>query len=125
MTISSDFADLFAALNAAEAEYLVVGAHALAVHGVIRGTKDLDVWVRPSEENALRVHRGLAAFGAALSDVSVADFSRPGIVFQIGVPPIRIDVTTVIHGVTFEEGGQPAWSRSSKDRESASCPVSI
>jgi hypothetical protein len=105
MTSSSDFADLFAALNAAEAEYLLVGAHALAVHGVIRGTKDLDVWVRPSPENAPRVYRALASFGAPLSDVSAADFSEPGVVFQIGVPPVRIDVTTVIDGVAFED----AW----------------
>lgn len=105
MTSSSDFADLFAALNAVEAEYLLVGAHALAVHGVIRGTKDLDVWVRPSPENAPRVYRALAAFGAPLSDVTEADFARPGVVFQIGVPPVRIDVTTVIDGVAFED----AW----------------
>jgi hypothetical protein len=105
MTSSSDFADLFAALNAADAEYLLVGAHALAVHGVIRGTKDLDVWVRPSPENAPRVYRALASFGAPLSEVTPTDFSEPGIVFQIGVPPVRIDVTTVIDGVAFED----AW----------------
>ena len=66
MKISSDFADLFAELNAAGAEYLIIGAHALAIHGVVRGTKDMDVWVRPSPENAARVHRALGRFGAPL-----------------------------------------------------------
>ena len=105
MTNSSDFADLFAALNAARADYLLVGAHALAVHGVIRGTKDLNVWVRPSADNAPRVYRAIASFGAPLAGVTVDDFSKPGIVFQIGVPPVRIDLTTVIDGVAFED----AW----------------
>jgi hypothetical protein len=105
MTNNSDFADLFAALNAAGADYLLIGAHALAVHGFIRGTKDLDVWVRPSAENAPRVHRALVSFGAPVGDVSVDDFARPGIVYQIGVPPLRIDITTIVDGVTFDE----AW----------------
>jgi hypothetical protein len=102
MKNSSDFAELFAVLNAAGAEYLLIGAHALAVHGFIRGTKDLDVWIRPSSQNAARVHRALAVFGAPLGDVTVEDFATPGIVYQIGVPPVRIDITTTIDGVTFE-----------------------
>lgn len=106
MSLSSDFADLFAEFNAEGVEFLVIGAHALAAHGVIRGTKDLDVWVRPSDENARRVFTALARFGAPMSGAQVADFTRPGIVFQIGVPPVRIDVTTVIDGLTFEE----AWT---------------
>lgn len=92
-------------MNAAGADYLIIGAHALAVHGFIRGTKDLDVWIRPSAENAPRVHRALVSFGAPAGDVSVEDFARPGIVYQIGVPPVRIDITTSIDGVTFDE----AW----------------
>lgn len=77
MTSNSDFADLFAALNAAGAEYLLVGAHALAVHGVIRGAKDLAVWIRPSAANAPRVLSALASFGAPLSGVTIDDFARP------------------------------------------------
>lgn len=105
MTSNSDFADLFAELNAGGAEYLVIGAHALAVHGVVRGTKDMDVWVRPSPENATRVYSALARFGAPLEGVTADDFARPSVVFQIGVPPVRIDVTTVVDGLTFDE----AW----------------
>ena len=102
----ADFSDLLSTFNAFGVEYLVVGAHALAAHGRIRATKDLDVWVRPSAANAARVMRALAAFGAPLQDLSAADLAAPGLIFQIGVPPIRIDVITAIDGVEFE----PAWN---------------
>jgi len=81
---------------------MIVGAHALAAHGHVRATKDLDVWVRPTLENASRVLEGLAAFGAPLHDLSAADLAAPGLIFQIGVPPVRIDVITAIDGVEFE-----------------------
>jgi hypothetical protein len=103
--MNPDFRDLLSAFSACAVEYLVVGAHALAVHGHVRATKDLDVWVRPTRENATRVLDGLAAFGAPLHDLSLEDLSRPGLVFQIGVPPVRIDVVTGIDGVEFG----PAW----------------
>jgi hypothetical protein len=102
---NSDFRDLFAELNAEQADFIVVGAHALAAHGHVRATKDLDVWVRASPENAKRVFRALASFGAPLSDLTARDLATPNVVFQIGVPPIRIDILTSIDGVTFEE----AW----------------
>ncbi|MEQ8278705.1 MAG: nucleotidyltransferase [Deltaproteobacteria bacterium] len=104
--MNSDFRDLLAALNDAGAEYLVVGAHALAAHGHVRATKDLDVWVRPTEENALNVLHALTAFGAPLHDLTQDDLAQPGIVFQIGVAPVRIDVITAIDGVEFDD----AWS---------------
>ena len=103
--MQSDFSDLLSTFNAHGVEYLVVGAHALAAHGHVRATKDLDVWVRPSAANATLVMRALAAFGAPLHDLSVSDLSSPGLIFQIGVPPVRIDVITAIDGVEFSE----AW----------------
>ena len=103
--MNRDFRDLLAAFNAHGVEYLVVGAHALAAHGHVRATKDLDVWVRPDAANAKRVIDAIRAFGAPLHDLSESDLSTPGVVFQIGVPPLRIDVLTAIDGVTFEE----AW----------------
>jgi hypothetical protein len=96
MQTNTDFRDLFAELNAAAVEYLVVGAHALAAHGHVRATKDLDVWIRASPENAARVHRALAAFGAPLQGLSVEDLAGPDLIFQIGIPPVRIDVITSI-----------------------------
>lgn len=80
----------------------MVGAHALAAHGRIRATKDMDVWVRPAAQNAPRVLRALAAFGAPLQDLTEADLLLPGLIFQIGVAPVRIDVITGIEGVDFD-----------------------
>jgi hypothetical protein len=92
--------------NAAAVEFLVVGAFAMAVHGRVRATGDLDIWVRPSGDNAQRLMRALASFGAPLHDLTQDDLSRPGIVFQIGVAPFRIDILTSIDGVDFDA----AWA---------------
>ena len=105
MQVNRDFRDLFAELNAAGAEFMIVGAHALAAHGHVRATKDVDVWIRCSVENAQCVRAALASFGAPIANLSVEDLSTPGIVYQIGVPPIRVDILTSIDGVTFDE----AW----------------
>ena len=96
------------ALSSHGARFLVVGAHALAAHGVPRVTGDLDVWVEASRENAHRVWQALAAFGAPVDtlDLAESDFSTPDRVVQLGLPPFRIDLMTSISGVTFEE----AWS---------------
>jgi hypothetical protein len=103
--LSSEFKDLLSIFNAHGVEYLVVGAHALAAHGRIRATGDLDIWVRADPANARRVMQALAAFGAPLQDLREADLAQPGIVFQIGVAPLRIDILTEIDGVQFED----AW----------------
>ncbi len=103
--MNPDFRDLLSAFNACGVDYLVVGAHALAAHGHVRATKDLDLWVRPDEANAQKVLRALSSFGAPLHDLSPHDLARPGLIFQIGVPPVRIDVITAIDGVEFAE----AW----------------
>jgi hypothetical protein len=104
--VNRDFAEMLAALSAAGAEYLLVGAHALAVHGVVRATGDLDIWVRPTAENAKKVWSALIAFGAPLQDLTERDLATPDLIFQIGVAPYRIDVMTWIDGVTFDE----AWT---------------
>lgn len=103
--MNRDFAEMLSALCAAGAEFLVVGAHALAAHGTPRATGDLDLWVRPTRENGERVLAALRSFGAPLFDLTLDDLSQPGIVFQIGLPPARIDILTGISGVTFDE----AW----------------
>jgi hypothetical protein len=100
--VNRDFVDLLAAFNAQGVEYLVVGAHALAAHGHVRATKALDIWVRPSGENAPRVLGAMTAFGAPLADLTEEDLTRPGVVFQIGVAPVRIDLLTEIDGVEFD-----------------------
>jgi hypothetical protein len=105
MLPNPDFKDLLSALNAHGVEFLIVGAHALAAHGHVRATKDLDVWVRPDPANARRLLAALRAFGAPTHAVTQDDFSAPGITFQIGVEPVRIDIITAVDGLTFE----PAW----------------
>ena len=104
----TEFVDLLAEFADGGVEFVVVGAHALARHGIVRATLDLDVLVRPSAENARRVMAALTKFGAPLSThgVTEADFAREGVVYQVGVPPARIDVVTSISGVPFDE----AWA---------------
>jgi len=103
--MNPDFVDLLRALLDAEAHFLVVGAYALGVHGRPRATKDFDVWVEASVQNAPRVIEALKAFGAPLMGLTEDDITKPGVGLQIGVEPGRIDVLTSISGVLFEE----AW----------------
>jgi hypothetical protein len=92
----------------------VVGAHALAVHGVPRATGDLDVWVRPNAANASRVWRALERFGAPVGALGIeeADLALPDQVVQIGLPPRRIDLLTAISGVGFDEAWETRVERS-------------
>lgn len=96
---------MLGALIQAEVDFVIVGAHALAVHGVPRATGDIDVLVRPSKENAGRVMNALRMFGAPTSahGVTQSDFERGGNVYQIGLPPRRIDLLTEISGIGFDE----------------------
>jgi hypothetical protein len=103
--MNRDFLDLLRAFGAADVRFLIVGAYALAVHGRPRATGDLDVWVEPTPENAARIVQALGVFGAPLDDVTEADFAVPGVTYQIGLPPRRIDLLTELTGVTFAE----AW----------------
>jgi hypothetical protein len=103
--MNPDFVDLLRAFIAADVRFLVVGAYALAVHGRPRATGDLDVWVEATPANAPKVVQALAAFGAPMRDLSEADFVRPGVTYQIGLPPGRIDILTELTGLAFAE----AW----------------
>jgi hypothetical protein len=103
--MNDDFVDLLRAFSEADVRFLVVGAYALAVHGHPRATGDLDVWVEATPENAERVFRALRTFGAPMLDVTPADFAGGSLVYQIGLPPRRIDVLTALTGLTFEQ----AW----------------
>jgi hypothetical protein len=105
--MNRDFVEMLSALSAAGVEFLLVGAHALAAHGVPRATGDLDIWVRASPENGERVMAALRTFGAPLFDLTLEDLCREDTVFQIGHPPARIDILTGISGVRFEQ----AWTR--------------
>ena len=103
--MNPDFVDFLRAFVAANVRFLVVGAYALAIHGRPRATGDLDLWVEPTPDNAGRVMRALAAFGAPLNAITQTDFAAPGVTYQIGVAPARIDILTELTGLTFDE----AW----------------
>ena len=122
--MNEDFRDLLAALLSAGARFLVVGAHALAVHGVPRATGDLDVWIESEAGNAGRVFEALVRFGAPMGTMAVtrADLSKPDQVVQIGLPPRRIDILTSISGVGSTKPGptaSPTTSRASPFPSSA------
>jgi len=113
-----DQRELLDAFNAHGVEYLVVGGHAVGAYGEPRLTKDLDILLRNSPENAERVYRALAAYGAPVADYQPSDFcDRPGQVIQFGVPPNRIDILQSITGVETEE----AW----RDRREMMLPGGI
>lgn len=103
MEVQPDFRDMLALLNKHGVEYVIVGAYALAHHGVPRNTGDIDIYVRPSGENARRVVQVLGEFGFGSLGLAEADFTQPQQVIQLGRPPVRIDLLTSISGVTWEE----------------------
>jgi hypothetical protein len=111
--VSDDFRDVLAELLNSGARFMIVGAHALSVHGVPRATVDLDVWIDASPENAKKVWTGLVAFGAPLETLGIheSDFTRPDVVIQFGLPPYRIDVLTGVSGVAFDD----AWGERIED----------
>ena len=96
---------LLSALDRHRVAYIIVGAFAMAAHGLPRATGEIDLWVRPSADNAARVRRALGTFGAPILDLTLEDLVTPSIVFQVGIAPRRIDILTSIDGVDFDE----AW----------------
>lgn len=105
LSMNRHFVEMLRALSEAGVEYLVIGAHAAGAHGHVRATKDLDVWIRPSRENAERVRDALAVFGAPLEELTIEDLIAPGTVYQIGIDPVRIDILTSPAGLDFDQ----AW----------------
>ncbi len=106
MEVQEDFRDLLALFNANQVDYLIVGAHALAYHGVPRYTGDLDILVRPDPGNARGILKALKEFGFGAVGLATDDFTIPDKVLQLGVPPMRIDIVTSITGVSWEEAAE-------------------
>jgi hypothetical protein len=99
--LAHDFRDLLRAFVDHEVRFLVVGAYALAILGHPRATGDLDLWIESTPDNADRAYAALGAFGAPLHDLTREDLTRSGTVFQIGLPPLRIDVLTQLTDLDF------------------------
>ncbi|WP_423148886.1 DUF6036 family nucleotidyltransferase [Rubrolithibacter danxiaensis] len=102
MIFEPDFVDFIELLNKHQVEYLIVGAHALAFHGRPRHTGDLDIWIKPAPDNALKVVNVINDFGFSSLGLIAEDFIRENYVTQLGYPPLRIDILNSISGVTFE-----------------------
>ena len=101
--LNDDYKEMLQCLSEEDVKFLLVGAYALAVHGFPRATKDIDFFVWATPGNAAKLIRALARFGAPMDDVSEADFSSEGVIFQIGNNPRRIDIVTTIDGVKFDQ----------------------
>jgi hypothetical protein len=110
MDVNEDFVDMAKGFIDNGVDFLIVGAYALAAHGFPRTTGDIDMLVRPTPENAARVFRALTDFGApvAAHGVSPHDFEVEEKVYQLGLPPRRIDILTSISGVSFDEAAAEA-----------------
>lgn len=105
--MNSDFSDLLSSLSEAGAQFLIVGGYAVMEYAEPKYTKDLDIWIRADVDNAQRVYRGLASFGAPVGALRVADLCEPEIFVQIGVAPVRVDILTTVPGLEFHA----AWER--------------
>ncbi len=103
MEVQQDFKDLLELFDAHKVDYMIVGAHALAYHGVPRYTGDMDILVRPDPENAQRILKALNGFGFGSAGLTAEDFTSPDRVVQLGVAPVRIDIVTSITGVSWKQ----------------------
>jgi len=103
MIFEQDFVEFIELLNTHNVEYMIVGAHALAYHGRPRHTGDLDIWIKPSSENAIKMIAVLNDFGFGSLGLTKEDFLKDNYVTQLGYPPLRIDILNAISGVEFNE----------------------
>ena len=103
--MNSNFEDLLRLFNANRVEYLIVRGYAVMFYSEPRYTKDLDIWIAATSENSTQVYAALAAFGAPLAGLTADHFGHEGFFYQLGQPPLRIDILMSIEGVTFHE----AW----------------
>jgi len=107
MSANSDFKELLSLFNDKSVRYLVVGGYAVIKYAEPRYTKDLDLWVKADPANAAAIFAALRDFGAPLIGLSEADFAHEGYFYQLGTPPVRVDILMSLPGLEFES----AWQR--------------
>lgn len=106
MFVNSDFSDLLNLFNVNHVRYLIIGGYAVIQYAEPRYTKDLDIWVSVDKDNAAAVYKSLKEFGAPLAGLTEADFSEEGYFYQMGRPPMRVDILMGIPGMEFEKAWQ-------------------
>ncbi|NOZ23635.1 MAG: hypothetical protein GXP25_21375 [Planctomycetes bacterium] len=107
MNTHPDFEEFLRLLKDEGVAYVIVGGYAVAFHGYVRSTHDMDVFFRATDENVARLRRALSIFGIETSDEQGKDFMDPGSILRVGVPPVRLEMINTISGLTFDE----VWSR--------------
>jgi len=103
MEAQQDFKELLALFNALHVKYIIVGGYALAFHGAPRMTGDIDIFIEPSKENAIKVLDALQKFGFGNIGLKIEDFVQKDNVIQLGHPPVRIDLLTSLTGVSWKK----------------------
>lgn len=101
--LPDDFREFLSLLIKNDVRFLLVGGYAVALHGHIRATNELDIWIDDSLENAVRAELALREFGFDVQSLTPESLIRPGKMTRMGVPPLRIEVLNAISGVAFEE----------------------
>jgi len=107
MFVNSDFTDLLKLFNANHVRYLIIGGYAMIQYAEPRYTKDLDIWISTDTANAQAIYQALKEFGAPLTGLTETDFMEEGYFYQMGVPPMRVDILMGIPGIEFED----AWEK--------------
>ena len=123
MNIHSDFEEFLRLLSEENTDYVIIGGYAVAFHGYVRATDDLDVFFRNTHDNIAKIRRALGAFGMPTTDENAADFSEPGNIIRMGLSPFRIEMMNSISGLSFDE----AWEHRIPDRfgETPVCYISL
>ncbi len=103
--MNSDFKDLLQSFAKHDVRCLIIGGYAVILHTQPRYTKDLDIWIEPTRENAAKAARAMREFGVPLIEITESDFANPGTQFMIGRPPNAIDFLTSVPGLVFAD----AW----------------
>lgn len=109
--MNADYTDMLKCLNKSGVDYVLVGGWAVNMHGYVRATIDLDIWIMADRENAGKVYAALGAFGAPMGEVKPEDFATDGTIFQIGVAPCRIDIINRVDGLTYADAAPRAVLR--------------
>jgi hypothetical protein len=103
MNIHIDFEEFLKFLKEENAEFIIIGGYAVAFHGYVRATNDMDLFFRATDENIVRIRKALKKFGLQTTAKQAKEFAEPGSIIRMGIPPVRLEMINNISGLTFEE----------------------